>query len=377
MIFSLEALEAKHGDALLLHFGTPRKPQLIVIDGGPSGVYTSTLGPRLAALKAARSPQAPMPVRMVMVSHMDDDHINGLLQLFQELDALRGQPLPYRVATLWHNSFDDLLNNAAAELTASLKLAVTAAAAGTPLPPNLPIHRHSALVLASVPQARELRNTAKDLGLTLNEGFGGLIQVPAEQKSKKLSLGGGLSFTVLGPRQERVKALQQEWDQEIKELGLARIAEFVDGSVFNLSSTIVLARAGGKTMLLTGDARGDDILAGLKNAQLLKNGVCHVDLLKLPHHGSDHNVSTSFFRQVVADHYVCSGNGKFGNPELATLGMVLEARGTARYTMWFTNREARLQRFFQKDKTPGKQYQVVYRKANEPSVRIDLADAPP
>ena len=35
MIFTLEALEAKHGDSLLLHYGTKKSPQLIVIDGGP------------------------------------------------------------------------------------------------------------------------------------------------------------------------------------------------------------------------------------------------------------------------------------------------------------------------------------------------------
>ena len=33
-IFTLEALQAKHGDALLLHYGDAASPRLIVIDGG-------------------------------------------------------------------------------------------------------------------------------------------------------------------------------------------------------------------------------------------------------------------------------------------------------------------------------------------------------
>jgi hypothetical protein len=376
MLFTLEALEAKHGDALLLHFGTTPKPQLIVIDGGPSGVYTKTLRNRLNLLKAARSPSDSLPIRMVMVSHIDDDHINGVLQLTRRLDELRAQkkPLPYNLLTLWHNSFDDILGNQADGLTTNLKAAVKAVSVGAAMPTDLPIQRHSALVLASVKQGRELRNHATTLSLDVNEGFDSLVMVPEGQKSKTLSFGGGLSFTVLGPREARVKELQVTWDKEIKKLGVARQAAFVDQSVFNLSSIIVLAKAGGRTMLLTGDARGDDILEGLKHAKLLKGGTCHIDLLKIPHHGSDHNVSTEFFRQVTADHYVVSGDGEHGNPEIATLKMLSEARGQEAFTLYLTNQEPRLTAFFHTEKAAGKKYKVIFRKGDAPSVRVDLGD---
>ncbi|HPM83944.1 MAG TPA: hypothetical protein PLF81_24730, partial [Candidatus Anammoximicrobium sp.] len=81
MPFALEALEAKKGDSLLLHYGRDSDPKLIVIDGGPSGVYARSLKPRLDQLKQQRSPDDPLPIRMVMVSHIDDDHINGVLQM--------------------------------------------------------------------------------------------------------------------------------------------------------------------------------------------------------------------------------------------------------------------------------------------------------
>jgi beta-lactamase superfamily II metal-dependent hydrolase len=377
MLFTLEALEAKHGDALLLHFGTTPKPQLIVLDGGPAGVFNKTLRNRLNLVKAARSPNDALVIRMLMVSHIDDDHINGVLQLTKRLEELRAQkkPLPYNLLTLWHNSFDDILGNQADTLAANLKAAVKAVSVGAAMPTNLPIQRHSALVLASVKQGRELRNHAETLSLDVNEGFDSLVMVPEGQKSKTLSFGGGLSFTVLGPREARVRKLQEEWDKEIKKLGVARQAAFMDDSVFNLSSIIVLAKAGGRTMLLTGDARGDDILEGLKHGKLLKNGTCHVDLLKLPHHGSDHNVSTEFFRQVTADHYVVSGNGEHGNPELATLKMLSEARGQEAFTLSLTNEEPRLTAFFQAEKAAGKKYNVVFRKDDALSVRVDLGDA--
>src|SRR3972149_5019611 len=56
MIFALEALEAKHGDCLILHFGTRQEPRFILIDGGPSGGFRSTLA-RPAAMVGASVPQ--------------------------------------------------------------------------------------------------------------------------------------------------------------------------------------------------------------------------------------------------------------------------------------------------------------------------------
>jgi len=125
MPFALEALEAKHGDALLLHYGEESDPKLIVIDGGPAGVFPGSLKPRLDEIKQERSPDEPLAIRMVMVSHIDDDHISGVLQLVKSLADLKeqNQPLPYDVITLWNNSFDDLLNNEAEEMVAALKIA--------------------------------------------------------------------------------------------------------------------------------------------------------------------------------------------------------------------------------------------------------------
>jgi hypothetical protein len=102
---------------------------------------------------------------------------------------------------------------------------------------------------------------------------------------------------------------------------------------------VLLAEAEGKRMLLTGDARGDKVLEGLELAGFLGadgTSTMHVDILKVPHHGSANNMETVFFRRVTADHYVFSGDGEHGNPERETLEMLFEARGTDPFTMHFT-----------------------------------------
>ena len=110
MIFSLDVLRARKGDCLMLHYGSKDDPHLILIDGGPSNVYKPHLKPRIAQIHEARGleDEEPLPVDVVMVSHVDDDHIKGILDLTKEQ---RGNDPDVRleVTSLWHNSFDDLL----------------------------------------------------------------------------------------------------------------------------------------------------------------------------------------------------------------------------------------------------------------------------
>ena len=94
-VFTLEALEAAHGDALLLHYGQVADPRLIVIDGGPPGIFKSSVGPRLKEVQANRG-GGVLEIRMLMVSHIDDDHISGVLDLTKSLRELQDDhaPLP-------------------------------------------------------------------------------------------------------------------------------------------------------------------------------------------------------------------------------------------------------------------------------------------
>ena len=45
------------------------------------------------------------------------------------------------------------------------------------------------------------------------------------------------------------------------------------------------------------------------------NGKLHVDVLKVPHHGAEFNMSTPFAQAVTADDYIFCGNGFATNPE--------------------------------------------------------------
>ena len=383
MLFTLEALNAKHGDALLLHYGpSPAEPRLIVIDGGPAGVYDDTLSRRLAELRKARAGAGSLKIRLLMVSHIDDDHINGVLDLAKAIARAdeQGATPDWDVLSLWHNSFSDLVKPIrSADLgarAAGVAAADIATAAGFPFGMK---DEAAIAIAASVGQGRDLRQIAEMLAWNVNHGFDSLVKGGAK-KANLRKIDKALEFVVLGPLQEQLDALQNEWAKKVEKLrkkklgpaeAQAEIAAFLDKSIPNLSSIAVLARSGGKTMLLTGDARGDFLLDGLRGAKLLDGGTLHVDVLKVPHHGSDRNVDAAFFSSVTADHYVVSADGKHGNPDNAMLKMLTDARGKDEYAIHLTNRVPHAMSFLAKAKK-GRKFEVDVRGTGQSSVRIEL-----
>jgi glyoxylase-like metal-dependent hydrolase (beta-lactamase superfamily II) len=389
----LEALRAKHGDALLLHYGTKKTPRLAVIDGGPSGVYGDALRPRLMEIREERrlADQQSLPIELLLVSHLDADHITGVLELMRALKDERQskRPLRWKIARFWHNAFDDLTGNDELSVTGGGS-ALAPASLGDALEPE------GSALLASVAQGRELRDLVSFFTLEGNPPFGSVVRAG---DAEPIDLP-DLELSVIGPRQKELEKLQKDWNEKIKPLlvkegkaAKAGLAAYVDRSVYNLSSIVVLARVGGKakaggktktggtTILLTGDARGDSTLAALRTAGLLKEAPLEVDVLKLPHHGSDRNVDQDYFDSIHATHYLISADGKFTNPDVPTLRMIAKSRPDDRFTIWLTNAPSdfadaevgrQVAKFFEAETKTGRKYGVVYRRPEERSVRIEL-----
>ena len=164
-IFSLEVLRARKGDCLLLHYGTADDPALALIDGGPGGVYKPFLKPRLEALRDERglTEAQSLPVDLCMLSHIDDDHVVGLVGLTKELvDADEdNKPKLVQILDLWHNSFDDIVDNDAAELAGAVEARFGPASLSGDLPPDAGANVDSVMVLAGIPRGRRLRDDAE------------------------------------------------------------------------------------------------------------------------------------------------------------------------------------------------------------------------
>lgn len=332
--FTLEAVPARYGDCLLLHYGTSDDPGLALIDGGPDQVWKPFLEKRLASIQKRRGDD--FQIDLLMVSHIDDDHVLGVGEFTGAWRSAKtaGEKWPYPVKQAWFNSFERISNSKTLGAVTASVTASTGAATLNEIDldrpeiknPNKDEARAGLKVLASVNNGNKVRKDLEALRVPINRGFAGDLVRPGGGPSVPFKLGPELTLHVAAPLSKQLEKLQLMFARKLEPEDA--LAAYTDGSVPNLSSIAAIASYKGKTMLLTGDARGDYLIEGLKAEGLLaEGGTLHVDILKMPHHGSDRNVDPAFFTTITADHYVASADGTFGNPDRPTLEMLIDRRG--------------------------------------------------
>jgi len=286
--FRLHVLPAGNGDALVLEYGSGHDRQRILVDGG--------IPPAAARVKAFLGDDAEL--ELLVVTHIDNDHIGGLLRLFE-------MPAPPRPADVWFNGYRHLPESSLQEMgpVAGEKLTM--------------------LIL--------------ERGYRWNEAFKrrAVKLGRAPESPLVCCLKGGLRCTVLSPGPDQLFRLRKEWAPVVREGGLdpavaapvptpltpgiQRMGELdvatlaarttpKDTTAANGSSIALLAEWAGRRCLLAGDAHPDVLRAGIDRLVGPEN-VLEVDVFKLPHHGSKANVTSDLLRRVRARTYVFSTNG--------------------------------------------------------------------
>lgn len=316
-MFNVHAIQARYGDCLILEYGTPAKPRYMLVDGGPPKTFDNHLSESLDEIVRTGK------LDLTVVSHIDNDHIIGILDLFAALeeDTANGNAFRIDPGDLWHNSFQRAIDPSG-EITQRMQLLMTIAGANNIA---MPLAADS---FYGVKEGNRLRITATKLGIAINKGFTDGLVIP-ENAPDELKFG-RLTLKIVAPSEANLDSLRDEWliwlAKTEREVGSdpATLAN-ADKSIPNLSSIVMLAECDDKTILLTGDARSDHIFSGLDAGGHLTNGKLYVDVLKLPHHGSDRNVTAKFFKAVAADTYLVSADGTYGNPDEAVLKWIIEA----------------------------------------------------
>jgi beta-lactamase superfamily II metal-dependent hydrolase len=367
------------GDCLLL--SNRASTSRILIDGGMPNAYRSHVAPALGALRRANR-----SIDLAYVSHIDQDHIGGILKMLNdEVDwrvhtyqikngnpthAAPSVPRPPRIKAIWHNAFHEQLADNADPIENALA-AVAPVLSGSDIADIRNAGARQSELATSIREAIQVsrRIGPNQLGIPLN--------APAEGKLMMVRAGstpltvGGMRITILGPTPAHLTALRTEWSawlrtnekalEAIRTAGRAdedrlRSNDF-DGllryftlqaesfgnpssvTAPNLASLTLLVEENAQSILLTGDARGDQILDGLRQTGRLANATIDVDVLKVPHHGSKNNVESDFCDAVVARHYVFCGNGEHENPNPNIVEMLCRRRlkAAGRFKFWFNS----------------------------------------
>lgn len=360
-------LPSEKGDCLLIESGDVA----ILADGGMPGSYVSEVRPFLGRWAAAGG-----VLDLVYVSHVDQDHIAGVLQLLEDTVQWRvhkhkvanGRPStnpkfdePPAVKRIWHNSFKALVPENGGEIATMLaSRANSLSSSGNPA--ALKLAAAYSNIANSIPEAIKVsrRIAADQLDIPLNGEFRKLLAMVRDTTTPiKLKPGSKLSIRVIGPFEKDLEILRDYWNawlQDAKNAGavkklndwlektrtglpagtldltideeIGRRSKVTEPNLASLMLLLEESKPGGVARaIMTGDGHHEDILAGLKHHGLLPDGQgLHVDLLKIQHHGSEHNLDRAFVKRITADHYVFCANGEHENPDLRILEVLLNSR---------------------------------------------------
>ncbi|PLC57360.1 ComEC/Rec2 family competence protein [Photobacterium carnosum] len=314
MSFNVKVLKAAHGDCILISGvfddGIFRN---ILIDGGPSKAYEYRQFKGELFNELSKINKQQQVIDLLIITHVDDDHIGGLLKGFKN-DGL----LSLLTKKVWFNSgklINEYFNQQENE--------------------NLIVLNDSGEVgYTSIRQGVDFEEIIERKGIW----------------DKNIIMASdiihifGIKFTFLSPNEDQLSKLLGKWEKEqpnsltssthtdydktLLELIESDIFE-EDNTIHNGSSLAFIFEYKNKRALLLGDARDSVIVNNLK--KLLKLGESNrFDLIKLSHHGSKYNTSIEFLRIVDCDKYIISTDGsKHGLPNKVTLARVYSVKPMA------------------------------------------------
>lgn len=308
-MFTIEMLPAGVGDALWIEYGDPAHPHRILIDGGLRSTLPALLGKLQSLPDDGR-------VELAVLTHVDNDHVNGLLALMQRADV------DLRIDDFWMNGWQHVA------------------------PPD---------ALGTL-EAEQLSRLIQSRGYPWNAAFSqGAIAVPDQGDLPMVALPGGMRLTVLSPDQNRLRALAPAWEEAIRRLGaaeedegeeqatttppdvlgeeldveeLAAEAFQEDDAVPNGGSIVLLCEYDGKSLLLAGDAHPSIVADSLDRVARQRGRLrLRIDAFKVSHHGSKANTSPELLTRIECPAFLFSSKGtrRQQHPDKQTIARILAA----------------------------------------------------
>ena len=305
-MFSIQMLPAREGDAIWVRWGEKCNPYQMLIDMG-----TEEIGKKLSQRFSAL-PETHRIFEAIVVTHIDADHIGGLLSFFVDSD----KPSGALVKDFWFNGYKHLDGRRSS----------------------------STLEILGTDQAERLTNWLTNQ--PWNASFdGGAVCRREGESLKVIELAGGMKVTVLGPTVQRLKELKPDWDKEIriatqkKELKrlvsdlepmgaslslelpnalslkyLAKQKPFRDNKPANGSSIVLLLEYDDKKVLLTGDAFAGDLVEALTHYS--PKLPLQLAAFKVPHHCSRGNISEQLISTINCQNWLISTDGsRYKHPD--------------------------------------------------------------
>lgn len=326
MTFSIELLPAGYGDSLVVEYGTKKDRHQLLIDAGPFHFWDSVQ----AELMRRRSDR----YELFVITHVDEDHIGGAISVLDDPN------LRHRVDRVWFNGY---------------------------------VHCKTGGNVLGPVNGEQLTSRIVEGGFRWNKGFpwppradrfgsddvGGPVVAPGSGPLPAVDLPGGARAVLLSPTATKLSTMARSWERAVRKARLvpgegdsrhtaaptpherprprlpdpldkAAVTTMADhddrdGSAANGSCIAFILEYDDQRLLLGADAHANVLTAGLKRyAQQVNETRVHLDLVKLPHHGSNANVSTAMLELIDCDRWLISTNGdNYGHPDDSAIAKVI------------------------------------------------------
>ena len=183
-MFRIEMLPAREGDCLIVTYGEEGPLRRILIDGGRKATYTDLKN------YFADIPAAERVFELLIISHVDRDHIEGILELFKD------PALPVNFKDVWFNGYHHL-NSGEFETFSAVQ--------GEKL-------------------TEELVDRVEAGSCLWNGSFGPDYQMaaalPGDGSLLEIELDGDMRLTLLSPSREKMTELIPKWESECRAAGI-------------------------------------------------------------------------------------------------------------------------------------------------------------
>lgn len=312
-MLTLTMLPARQGDCLWIDYLAGGATQNLVIDGGPehSNVLAGEVARRIAA-----APDGKLHIDLIVVTHIDNDHIGGVLEL------LKAPPAGLSIGEIWFNGYDQI----------------------------------AALDVLGTDQGDRLSAVLERMRPKWNSTFGGAaVMIPDHGALPRIERNGGeITLTLFGPSRAALAKLAREWDaptiagitetvvEEPDDLlgrddpwppdydALLREPFKADTGAPNGSSIAFLLSHGSTRILFAADAPAAELVPAILRllGESGEGDRLRLEACKLAHHGSMKSTSKALLDLLRCQRWLISSNGSyFGHPDPAAIARVLEYGG--------------------------------------------------
>lgn len=369
---------AGNGDAFLISAAGSN----VLIDAGYANTFDDYISRDLLDLSRRGE-----RLDLVIASHIDADHISGLIRFFS-LNGSFASPQLVPIGDVWHNSLRSLSGRNQVEISPSDRDILNAIRQRG--------HRRSVTQLGEDVAEISARQGSSLASLIQKGSYkwnleDGTASITMDRQI--LNIPGG-TVRVIGPRQERLDALLRWWKRHLRQMGytgpagaddviddafelmcehapetklsgptplsaggckLLNEVYKTDTSKTNGSSIAAIVELGGARVLMLADAWAEDMVSALRT---LQSQGCSMlfDAIKVSHHGSLLNTSPELLELIDAPIYMVSTNGTgHGHPDFEVLAAIVDrVAGFSRtvYLNYATPTSKRLREHQSQSKTP-------------------------